>query len=101
VGEETMPDYRHASLDIALAGAHQGRGIGREAMRLAIEHMIEVRGHHRFTLDPAVANEHAIRAYTAIGFRPVGVMRRYERGVDGGWRDGLLMDLLADEYRAL
>ena len=28
VGEETMPDYRHASLDIALAGAHQGRGIG-------------------------------------------------------------------------
>jgi aminoglycoside 6'-N-acetyltransferase len=97
VGEETMPDYRHASLDIALAGAHQGRGIGPEAMRLAIEHMIEVRGHHRFTLDPAVANEHAIRAYTAIGFRPVGVMRRYERAADGSWHDGLLMDLLADE----
>ena len=41
-----------------------------------IEHMIEARGHHRFSLDPAVANERAIRAYAAIGFRPVGVMRR-------------------------
>ena len=27
----------------------------------------------------------------------VGVMRNYERGVDGTWHDGLLMDLLADE----
>jgi aminoglycoside 6'-N-acetyltransferase len=24
-------------------------------------------------------------------------MRRYERGPDGTWHDGLLMDLLADE----
>ncbi len=101
VGEETMPDYRHASIDIALAGAHQGRGIGREAMRLAIEHMFEAHGHHRFTIDPAAANERAIRAYAALGFRPVGLMRRYERAPDGTWRDGLLMDLLAEEYRAL
>jgi aminoglycoside 6'-N-acetyltransferase len=100
VGEETMPDYRHASLDIALVGSHQGRGIGPEAMRLAIEHMIEVHGHHRFTIDPAAANDRAIRAYAAVGFRPVGLMRRYERAADGTWRDGLLMDLLADEYRA-
>jgi aminoglycoside 6'-N-acetyltransferase len=100
VGEETMPDYRHASLDIALVGSHQGRGIGREAMRLAIEHMIEVHGHHRFTIDPAAANDRAIRAYAAVGFRPVGLMRRYERAADGTWRDGLLMDLLADELRA-
>ena len=101
VGEEEEPDYRHASLDIALAAAHQGRGLGPEAMRLAIEHMIEARGHHRFTIDPAAANERAIRAYAAVGFRPVGVMRRYERALDGTWRDGLLMDLLAEEYVAL
>jgi aminoglycoside 6'-N-acetyltransferase len=101
VGEETMPDYRHVSLDIALAGSHQGRGIGPEAMRLAIEHMLEAQGHRRFTIDPAAANDRAIRAYTAIGFRPVGVMRGYERALDGTWRDGLLMDLLAEEYVAL
>jgi aminoglycoside 6'-N-acetyltransferase len=101
VGEETMPDYRHASLDIALAGAHQGRGIGPEAMRLAIEHIVEAHGHHRFTIDPAAANARAISAYAAIGFRPVGLMRRYERALDGTWRDGLLMDLLAEEYVAV
>jgi aminoglycoside 6'-N-acetyltransferase len=100
VGEETTPDYRHASLDIALAGAHQGQGLGPEAMRLAIEHMIEAHGHHRFTIDPAAVNDRAIRAYAAVGFRPVGLMRRYERAPDGTWRDGLLMDLLAGEYRA-
>jgi aminoglycoside 6'-N-acetyltransferase len=28
-------------------------------------------------------------------------MRRYERSDDGTWHDGLLLDLLADEWRAL
>jgi len=39
----------------------------------------------------------AIASYRKIGFREVGVMRRYERANDGTWRDSLLMDLLADE----
>ena len=51
----------------------------------------------RFTIDPDVDNEVAIRSYTAVGFRPVGVMRRYSRRPNGTWVDGLLMDLLADE----
>jgi aminoglycoside 6'-N-acetyltransferase len=34
-----------------------------------------------------------------VGFRPVGVMRRYERGPDGSWHDGLLMDLLPEDLR--
>jgi aminoglycoside 6'-N-acetyltransferase len=29
----------------------------------------------------------------------VGVMRRYERGVDGSWHDGLLLDLLPEDLR--
>ena len=101
VGEEEEPDYRCVSIDLGLAAAHQGRGLGPEAMRLVIDHMIDARGHHRFSIDPAVANERAIRAYAAVGFRPVGVMRQYEQAPDGSWRDGLLMDLLAEEYRAL
>jgi hypothetical protein len=28
--------------------------------------------------------------------RPVGIMRQYERGPDGTWHDGLLMDLLPE-----
>jgi aminoglycoside 6'-N-acetyltransferase len=97
VTEENEPDYRHAALDVVLATELHGRGYGTEALRLAIRHFRDARGHHRFTIDPAAANARAIRAYAAVGFEPVGVMRRYERGPDGAWRDGLLMDLLADE----
>ena len=48
-------------------------------------------------IDPAADNSAAIRSYAKVGFRPVGVMRRYELGLDGSWHDGLLMDLLANE----
>jgi aminoglycoside 6'-N-acetyltransferase len=99
IAEETTFDYRHVALDIALGPQHQDRGLGPEALRTVIRWLIAERGHHRFTIDPAVANERAIRAYAAVGFRPVGVMRRYERGPTGAWEDGLLMDLLAEELR--
>jgi len=49
------------------------------------------------TPDPVAAIERAIRAYASVGFRPVGVMRQYERGPDGRFHDGLLMDLLRGE----
>jgi aminoglycoside 6'-N-acetyltransferase len=97
VSEENEPDYRHAGLDISLATRFHDQGLGREALRLAIDHLADQRGHHRFTIDPAVDNERAVRCYAAVGFRPVGVMRRYWRAQDGSWRDGLLMDLLAGE----
>ena len=96
--EETEPDYRHVGFDIALATAMHGRGYGPEALRVAIRHFA-AEGHHRFTIDPAAQNERAIGAYSRVGFKPVGVMRRYERGPDGTWHDGLLMDLLIDELR--
>ena len=98
--EETDPDYRHGGLDIFIAPTFQGRGLGREALSLAAQWMFGERGHHRLVIDPAAANERAIRTYAALGFKPVGVMRRYERGPDGTWRDGLLMDLLAEEFTA-
>jgi aminoglycoside 6'-N-acetyltransferase len=99
IHEENEPDWRHAGLDISIRADQHGRGFGRESLRVAIEHLITERGHHRFTIDPSATNERAIRCYTAVGFRPVGVMRQYERDEDGSWRDGLLMDLLADELR--
>jgi len=98
--EETEPRYRHASIDLFLDPALHGRGFGEEAVRRVTTQLVEERGHHRITIDPAVGNVAAIRAYEKVGFKPVGVMRRYERDVDGdGWHDGLLMELLAGELR--
>jgi aminoglycoside 6'-N-acetyltransferase len=95
--EENDPMYRHAGIDIYLSSRFQGQGAGREAVRLLARFLFNQRGHHRITIDPAAANEQAIRSYAAVGFRPVGVMRQYERGGDGHFHDGLLMDLLRGE----
>jgi aminoglycoside 6'-N-acetyltransferase len=95
--EENEPMYRHAGIDIYLGACFQGRGAGTEAVGLLARFLFEQRGHHRITIDPATANLPAIRCYTKVGFKPVGVMRQYERGGDGQFHDGLLMDLLRDE----
>jgi len=63
-------------------------------------YLLEERGHHRLTIDPALANERAVRVYERVGFRRVGVMRNYERGADGTWHDGLLLDLLRGDLTA-
>ena len=94
---EEEPDYRHAGIDIYLDPALRGRGLGTDAVRTLARHLIVDLGHHRLVIDPAADNAAAIRCYSKVGFRPVGLMRRYERGLDGTWHDGLLMDLLADE----
>jgi aminoglycoside 6'-N-acetyltransferase len=96
-GEEDDPDYRHANIDVFVSGARRGQGVGADAIRTLARHLFEDRGHHRITIDPAAGNEHAIRAYERVGFKRVGIMRRYERGVDGEWHDGLLLDLLPEE----
>jgi aminoglycoside 6'-N-acetyltransferase len=95
-GEELTPKYRHASIDIFLDPALHDRGLGTEAVRQLARHLIEERGHHRLTIDPAAENLAAIRAYEKAGFTRVGVMHSYERDADGrGWHDGLLMELIA------
>jgi aminoglycoside 6'-N-acetyltransferase len=95
--EENEPDFRHAGMDVFLSTECHGQGLGADAVRTLARHLLEERGHHRLTIDPAAANERAIRCYERVGFRRVGIMRRYWRDPSGEWRDGLLLDLLADE----
>lgn len=98
--EDHGPKYRHATIDLFVDPAIHGKGVGTEAVRRVVRHLIEERGHHRITIDPSVGNSAAIRCYEKVGFRPVGVMRQYERRIAADeWRDGLLMELLASEER--
>ena len=95
--EETDPDYFSAAVDIFVSAAVHGRGVGGDAMRTLVAWLIDGRGHHRLTVDPAAANARAIHVYEKLGFRRVGVLREYERVADGSWRDALLMELLAGD----
>jgi aminoglycoside 6'-N-acetyltransferase len=98
--EEPTPRYRHATIDLFLDPDLRGRGIGGEAVAQLAQKLFAEHGHHRVTIDPAVENLAAIRAYEKAGFTRVGVMHGYEREPDGArWRDGLLMELLADDAR--
>jgi len=99
--EENEPMYRHAGVDIFLTTSRHGEGLGAEAIRLLARYLFEERGHHRLTIDPAAENAGAIRAYERVGFRAVGIMRKYERGPDRVWRDGLLMDMLVEVFRQM
>jgi aminoglycoside 6'-N-acetyltransferase len=98
--EEDDPEFRSAGIDVFLGAPFQGRGLGVDVVRTMARHLVRDRGHHRVTIDPAAANDAAVRCYERAGFRPVGVMREYWRGPDGRWHDGLLMDLLARELDA-
>jgi aminoglycoside 6'-N-acetyltransferase len=97
--EELDPQYRRAGIDISVHPDWHGCGIGTDAIRALARYLFEKCGHHRLTIDPAAGNEIAIRCYTKVGFRPVGLMRNYERAVDGTWHDGLLMDMVAGELK--
>jgi len=97
--EDRQPEFMHANIDLFVTSDEQGRGIGPRAIHAVARWLIDARGHHRLTIDPAADNEHAIRAYAKVGFAPVGRMRAYQRMADGSWIDGLLMEQLADDVR--
>jgi aminoglycoside 6'-N-acetyltransferase len=91
-GEEDEPDYRHAWIDIFVATAQHGRGVGTDAVKTIARYLVEQRGHHRITIDPTLDNAAAVRAYEKAGFERVGVLRLAERSPEGAWRDALLME---------
>lgn len=93
--EESEPRYRHAGIDLFLDPKLHSRGLGTEAVARVVNLLITERGHHRITIDPALANSAAIRSYEKVGFKPVGILRQAERDSDGeGWHDCLLMELV-------
>jgi aminoglycoside 6'-N-acetyltransferase len=96
--EESDPMYRHAGLDLYIDPGFHRRGYGTDAIATLVAYLIDVVGHQRLVIDPAADNADAIACYSKVGFKPVGRMRRYERAANGSFHDGLLMDLLADEF---
>ena len=95
--EEREPDFRHAGIDLFLRTSAQGRGLGPDAIRTLAAHLIDDRGHHRMTIDPAAANEHAIRPTRVSASGRSASCGSTSGSPMARWVDALLMDLLAHE----
>ena len=93
--EEADPDCRYAAFDLFIDPRRHRQGIAGEALGTLIDYLATERGHHRFTIDPAVDNAPAIACYEKAGFTRVGVLRSAWRDTSSGrWRDSLLMELV-------
>lgn len=99
--EQLDAQYTYAGIDLFVDPALHGRGLGTDTVRTLAHWLVRKRGHHRVVIDPRADNARAIAVYRKVGFRTVGVLRKYDRGRDGVLRDGLLMDLIAEELDGL
>ena len=92
---------RRARLALGLfSGRFLGRGIGRRAIALTLDHAFGPMGLNRVDLRVLAYNHRAIRCYEACGFRHEGVERE-AAFVDGQWHDDRIMGILAREWSGL
>ena len=76
-----------------------GRGLGTEALRLALGFGFAT-GLHRVSVRVLASNARAIACYRKCGFAEEG-REREAALVEGGWQDDLIMGLLDREFAAL
>jgi RimJ/RimL family protein N-acetyltransferase len=65
-------DQDEAEVSIALASAARGKGIGREALRLAKSHAARSLGVKKLTARVKCSNSASLAAFRAAGFSPAG-----------------------------
>jgi diamine N-acetyltransferase len=75
----------------------KGRGLGRRALSLVLDHAFGGFGAHRVWLDVKVHNGRARRAYAAVGFVDEGVLRDALLS-DGGFESLAVMSVLEHEW---
>ncbi|WP_282611284.1 GNAT family N-acetyltransferase [Pelagibius sp. Alg239-R121] len=74
-----------------------GNGLGREAIRIALQYAFTTMNLHRIALRVIDYNERAIRCYKSVGFVEEG-RERETAFIKGEWCDDLIMGLLSHEF---
>lgn len=88
------PVHRSAQFGIRIGEEKdRGKGLGREAVRLALHFCWNHLNLHRVALTTLRHNERALHAFRAAGFRKEGILRQAEF-IDGDWVDIVLMAAL-------
>ncbi|WP_044639881.1 GNAT family N-acetyltransferase [Risungbinella massiliensis] len=90
---------RNANIRIAISNEnHQGKGYGKEAMTLMLNHGFGILNLHRIELNVFSYNKRALHVYKQLGFQIEGVQREalfYHHE----YHDSILMSILEDEFR--
>lgn len=94
-------DHRHGTATFSIFVADgQGRGLGTEATRLTLDWAFNHLGLVNVMLEVDAWNERAVAAYRRAGFRLIGARRNASFNI-GERHDELLMDVTAEDFRAL
>jgi RimJ/RimL family protein N-acetyltransferase len=80
--------------------AYRGKGYGREAIKLLLHYAFVYQNRHKVWLSTHSANQAAIRAYLACGFREEG-RQREQVWSNGAYHDRVLMGILRSEWQSL
>lgn len=98
---ETEMSQRRGRLVTGLfEGANLGRGYGRRAVALALDHLFPSEGFHRIDLRVLAYNRRAIRCYLACGFSFEGLEREVFN-LEGVWHGDWMMSILEHEPRLM
>lgn len=95
---------RRAEIGFALAAAHWGRGLMKQALPLLLDHAFGPLGLHRLEADVDPRNAPSLHLLETLGFRREGYLReRHRQEADGSdhqgeWQDSVFLGLLAGEW---
>jgi RimJ/RimL family protein N-acetyltransferase len=76
----------------------RGKGYGKEAGRLLLNHAFQHLGFHRVSIGVVGFNKNAIRFWKSLGFKKEGV-HRDEYLCDNKYSDFIMMSILENEFR--
>ncbi len=103
IGSTTLyaldPHHLRGEVGYALAHAHWGRGLAREAVALALDFGFHALHLNRIAADVAPGNDASCAVLTHLGFQHEGCLRAsFNTGLE--LQDSLIYGLLADEWAA-
>lgn len=93
---DISPINQRGELGICLTRTAQGKGLGQQAVSLAINHLRNNWGFRKLNLRVRADNTSAICCYEKLGFTQCGLLQKHIF-IDGGWQDLVLMEVFLIE----
>lgn len=88
---------RTGEVGLTILPEHQGKGYGRDVLRVLLAYGFRSRNLNRVHLQTLASHHGALRAYTAAGFVEEGRLREHA-WVEGSYDDVVLMSVLRREW---